>query len=495
PLQHLGITLNGTTYFTNTEGQFSTPITGPTEATFSLEGLYSSVNTGGVVPSTTLLLADGDTDISLTQMANEKEVSAYSSVNRIHDHMKVWLPDYTVLDAPMITNIDVAGECNAFYDGNINFFDAGGGCNASSLIADVVWHEYGHAINGTYYQDNGLFFSNGAMNEGYADFWAMSLSDSPIVGEGFFADSGDGIRRYDIDPKIYPQDLVGEVHADGEIICGAWYDTHLLMGANWNATMELFIETYNGFQATGFNGNEGQIFFDVLLDALQADDTNEDLSDGTPNDIAIVEGFAMHGIYLLSGAQIEHADVFTAPADELLTLQAEIDIDFPFNIYLQEAKLYYRFNNEIVWLQTPLDNPVDNVFEATIDAQPEGTVVSYFFGLIDIYDNITTVEPTGAFQDDPTLPYFTLIGMNKVLEHDSDISEDLGEFETGVASDLATAGQWELNIPIGSYANLDDPETIMSPNMDHTPDDDGELCFITQQAASPTGSMYDTDVD
>ncbi|NNE55970.1 MAG: hypothetical protein HKN32_08125, partial [Flavobacteriales bacterium] len=49
PLQHLGITLNGTTYYTNTEGQFSTPITGPTDATFSLEGLYSSVNTGGVI--------------------------------------------------------------------------------------------------------------------------------------------------------------------------------------------------------------------------------------------------------------------------------------------------------------------------------------------------------------------------------------------------------------------------------------------------------------
>ena len=33
------------------------------------------------------------------------------------------------------------------------------------------------------------------------------------------------VRRYDQDRKVYPQDLVGEVHADGEIIAGAFWDT------------------------------------------------------------------------------------------------------------------------------------------------------------------------------------------------------------------------------------------------------------------------------
>ena len=61
----------------------------------------------------------------------------------------------------------------------------GGGCNATSLIADVVWHEYGHGINGYFYNSLNAGFNNGAMNEGYADLWAMSLGDIAEIGKGF----------------------------------------------------------------------------------------------------------------------------------------------------------------------------------------------------------------------------------------------------------------------------------------------------------------------
>jgi hypothetical protein len=32
------------------------------------------------------------------------------------------------------------------------------------------------------------------------------------------------VRRYDENIKVYPQDLTGEVHDNGEIIAGAWWD-------------------------------------------------------------------------------------------------------------------------------------------------------------------------------------------------------------------------------------------------------------------------------
>ena len=51
----------------------------------------------------------------------------------------------------------------------------------------------------------------------------------------------------------------------------------------------------------------------MLLDVLQADDDNADLSDGTPNGAAILEGFGMHGITLFSNVEIEHeAEGYTA---------------------------------------------------------------------------------------------------------------------------------------------------------------------------------------
>ncbi len=158
-------------------------------------------------------------------------------MNRIHDHCKSWMPTFTGMDFQLTTNIDLtSGDCNAFYDGSsINFYAIGNGCNATSLLSDVVFHEYGHGINDNYYQSQSSFFFNGAVGEGYADYWGISLGNSPVVGVGFYTDNEDGIRRYDTERKVYPQDIVGEVHADGEIIMGAWYDTHLLMGGDWNS--------------------------------------------------------------------------------------------------------------------------------------------------------------------------------------------------------------------------------------------------------------------
>lgn len=492
-LGNLLVTVGGTNYYTDADGNLSIAETGPLNATLSLEGLWSQVNTDDVIPSFGVNIADGVSEISFDGEANIKELSAYYSVNGIHDWMKQWMPDFDGLDYSMPTNIDVDGTCNAFYDGEINFYDAGGGCNATSLLADVVYHEYGHGINSVYYGDNGMNFNNGAMHEGYADWWAISLTGNPHLGQGFFDDTTDGIRRYDIDPKVYPQDLVGEVHADGEIICGAWYDTHLLMGGDWNASMELFVNTYAGFQAVGMGGNEGEIFFDVLLDALQEDDDNGDLEDGTPNDLAIIEGFAIHGIYLLAGAEIIHENPLTSNADEDVLIDAEVLIQFPFGIYLDEVGLFYRINDELVWTTVEMTNTDGDNWQANLGPQEAGTVIAYYIGLTDTYGNLTRVDPLGAgAADDPTLPHYTIVGMETVMEHDADFNEDFGEWQAGAPSDLATAGVWELNIPIGSFGDPFDPTTMMAPDHDHT---GAEFAFITEQASDPTASMYNTDVD
>jgi len=491
-LPNLKVTIGGTDYYTDLDGNLSIAETGSFEANFSLEGLWGQVNTNDVIPTFNMQIPDGSSEVTFDGSADIKELSAYHSVNAIHDHMKAFMPNFTGLDYPMPTNIDVAGNCNAFYDGEINFFDAGGGCNATSLIADVVYHEYGHGINDIYYDDNGMTFNNGAMHEGYADLWAISLTDNPHLGQGFFDDTENGIRRYDINPKVYPQDLVGEVHADGEIICGAWYDTHLLMGADWDTTMELFINTYAGFQAEGMNGTEGTVFFDILLDALQEDDDNGDLEDGTPNDLAIIEGFAIHGIYLLSGAEIIHDNPLTLSAENDLLIDADVLIQFPFGIYLQDVVLYHKINDAVEWSAVSMTNTEGDTYQANLGPQETGTVIAYYIGLIDTYNNLTRIDPIGANAMDPTLPHFTIVGMEKVMEHNGDFTEDFGEWQTGNATDLATAGIWELNIPIGSYGFFGDPTTIVAPNFDHTGE---ELAFITGQANSPDGSIYDTDVD
>ena len=160
-----------------------------------------------------------------------QERTAYWAVNEIHDHMKNIFPTFTGLDFPMETNIDETGSCNAFYTaGTINFYEQGGGCHATAKIPDVVYHEYGHAINDYRYGQNGMW--NGGLNEGFADVWAISLTETPVLGFGWdLIDPTIFVRRYDQNRKVYPQDLSGEVHADGEIIAGCFWDTYLNLGS------------------------------------------------------------------------------------------------------------------------------------------------------------------------------------------------------------------------------------------------------------------------
>jgi hypothetical protein len=49
-------------------------------------------------------------------------------------------------------------------------------------------HEYGHGINYDLYAALGDpgGMNNGAMHEGYADLWGITVTDNPIMGQGFF---------------------------------------------------------------------------------------------------------------------------------------------------------------------------------------------------------------------------------------------------------------------------------------------------------------------
>ncbi|MBK8338896.1 MAG: hypothetical protein IPK99_02275 [Flavobacteriales bacterium] len=68
----------------------------------------------------------------------------------------------------------------------------------------------------------------------------------------------------------------------------------------------------------------------MLLDALQADDTDGDLTNGTPNAAAIVEAFAIHGITLLTNAELLHDNLESAPHAEVIDLGAQLVLDLDF---------------------------------------------------------------------------------------------------------------------------------------------------------------------
>ncbi|MCB9170213.1 MAG: T9SS type A sorting domain-containing protein [Flavobacteriales bacterium] len=495
PVAHAQVIVNGTTMEVDDQGYLNTGVTGPVNATLRLQGPWSTVRTGGTTPSMSVTLQEGANDVSFNSGANVRERSAYFHVNTVHDHMKSWLPTFTGMDFSLPTNVDVGGNCNAYYDGSsINFYAEGNDCQSYALIGEVVYHEYGHGINDNYYQSLGGNWINGAMGEGYADLWALSITEDPILAEGSsLTNPDDYIRRYDVDPKVYPVDLVGEVHADGEIIAGAWWDTYVLLGNDMNAMFGLFIEAYAGLQATAADGNEGQAFRDVLLDALQADDDDGDITNGTPNGNAIVEAFGIHGITLLSNAEIQHTPVTTGTGGNAIPVAADLVLTFPFTSYVQDLELHYTIDHTGIWSTVPLMNTGGSTYEASIPGQPIGTVVGYYLGVLDIFQQLSGVLPVGAAQEDPNVPYYILVGYDLQATEDCDEVNELGNWQTGIPSDNATTGEWELTIPIPSYGTVGDPSTIVQTGSPHTPG--GELCFVTGNGLNASSALGDNDVD
>ncbi|MGY8929552.1 MAG: hypothetical protein ACKVHK_07775, partial [Flavobacteriales bacterium] len=93
-MPHLKMILNGTTYYSDENGGFvSGEPGGMLNVPFALEGRWSKVYTDDVMPSENIDLQDGYNDINVP--GNVKETSAYRSVNLIHDHMKLWMPEFT----------------------------------------------------------------------------------------------------------------------------------------------------------------------------------------------------------------------------------------------------------------------------------------------------------------------------------------------------------------------------------------------------------------
>ncbi|MFL6006403.1 MAG: M36 family metallopeptidase [Gaiellaceae bacterium] len=105
--------------------------------------------------------------------------------------------------------------------------------------AEVILHEYGHAIH----EGSGFVFATeeaGAISEGFGDYWAADVSQlvAPTPDPACVADWDSTsytstvphcLRRVD-SPRHYPEDLNGEVHHDGTIWSHALWDMHNALG-------------------------------------------------------------------------------------------------------------------------------------------------------------------------------------------------------------------------------------------------------------------------
>jgi hypothetical protein len=132
---------------------------------------------------------------------------------------------------------------NSFYDPSTDKITFGTGGVDDAEDAEVIWHEYGHAIQDAQVPGFGSTEEAGAIGEGFGDYWAMTMS-SPVSPDtattplaciadwdsvSYTSGTPHCLRRVD-GTKVYPGDLDGEVHDDGEIWSRALFDIFNAIG-------------------------------------------------------------------------------------------------------------------------------------------------------------------------------------------------------------------------------------------------------------------------
>ena len=218
------------------------------------------------------------------------QAMVYISTNQVISAAKKFIQP-TWFNAPITANVNHSKHCNAYWDGEtINFFTAGEydgkTCANTGMIADVVYHEWGHGLD-----DNTGGIEDGALSEGFGDALAALFTDDAKVGIDFMPLTHKSVRDLETFKK-FPEDVVDEVHADGLIFGGAMWDMYKELKRAHG--VEKGKNLYAKFLFKGIY--EYTKMSDAYDAILTLDDNDRDLSNGTPNLCIINKAFARHGL-------------------------------------------------------------------------------------------------------------------------------------------------------------------------------------------------------
>ena len=216
------------------------------------------------------------------------EFNLYYHTNFIHDYYKRLDPRFVGLDYPMGAYVDFdTNYPNAFWNGYGIYFGTG---NAQlrnlALFSDIIYHEYTHGVTDHIYPDGMLPYEDqsGAMNEAWSDYFPCSIHNHSGLSVGVLVDTNGPMRDLN-NTKRFPDNWIGEVHSDGMIIGGAMWDVREVLGA-------AYCDSLFHFARYGL----AETFEEYLVEVLEADDNDGDISNGTPHDEVIYVNFGAHGI-------------------------------------------------------------------------------------------------------------------------------------------------------------------------------------------------------
>lgn len=439
-----------------------------TDATFS----------GNATPGTPLTINWTNSN----SRVDERDTFFHSS--RAHDFMKAIDNTFNGLDYAMGTSVGrTDGLCpgNAWWDGSgINFCEASGTWANTGRIGNIIYHEYGHGVTDAVYVGPS---PGSTLHEGNSDILANLIDRQSIIGLGFTQGNCSGGIRDSDNNLEYPDDLVGEGHADGQIIAGFIWDSwqEMLGVLPQNDADNAIRQDWHRSRKVG----QPQDMPSQVLWTFMVDDDDANLNNGTPHHQYLCVGASNHGFscpaitegVFITHAPLHHTDDGSLGFDiDAIITSTEAALD-PLNLLVN-----YRVNggsfNQLV--MTTTGNPDE--FSAHIPAMNGDSVLEYYISAEDLANN-SKLSPANA----PLVLYSF-----DVAHIYDDLEAGTAGWQIGVPGDNATGGIWAYVDPIGWFAPA--YESYSQPEDDATPGA-GTMCFVTGQCCNPcTQGCADVDL-
>jgi MYXO-CTERM domain-containing protein len=381
---------NGGSTFTDATGAFSLDDPGP--FTVSLTGPRVRVrdDLGDVSPT-----VPADPFVLLNAAAFEDRQSpltVFTYVQQAQDFGAALDPSNPWPAERATANVNIDDVCNAYFDGTVNFFRSGGGCNNTGRLADVIFHEWGHGFHafgivaGTY---------DGSLGEGAADVYAFLMTDDHRLAPNFFLGGEDPLRDA-LNRQRFPEDFVNNeayIHYNGMIFSGSMWDTREALRASIGEPQASLVTG----QILARLLKAGPTIETAYEEAVFADDDDADLANGTPHQCEIVEGFGKHGLGPAGGQDVK------AQHEPLVTTAAAADVDVAlslvnpaptcFDLRPTAGTLHWRVNNGL-WQTT--DVAVQGLdVSASIPPGDLGDLVEYWVEIEDATGG-RIFEPAGG---------------------------------------------------------------------------------------------------
>ncbi len=303
----------------------------------------------------------------------DAQLTAFVHASIVKGYVRPIATDLPWLEQQLSVTVNIDDTCNAFSDGDsINFYRASDNCENTGLLADVVYHEFGHSVH-TQSIIPGVGVFNTSLSEGISDYLAATIVNDSGMGRGFFYD--DSPLR-ELDPSDHewrwPEDR-GEVHDEGRIIGGALWDLRKGLIAKYGQTTGVQLTDRIWYEST----RRAVDIPSMYLEALVVDDDDGNIANGTPNGCEINAAYGPHGLFTPdeggavvsiagSGTKAEITAQYALPSFPGCPIDAKPTLEWQ-----------YRDQPELGLGAIEMVPDANGNWVASLDALIEGTVLQY----------------------------------------------------------------------------------------------------------------------